>query len=108
MSFCAKISPDAMLVGMFVEAGKMSGDGGMEAADKVVEYLFIVAKLVEGVLEAILFVDELPDGPSVVVGEALDVGIDVEVLSLVVGLVLHMPNPPLRCFSLVAPQVLSL
>jgi hypothetical protein len=95
-----------VLVGLFVEAREVRGDTGVEPADKIVEYFFVVTELIEIVLETVLAIDELPDGPAVVVGEALDVGVQVEVLALVVGLVLHVPHPPLRSLPLVAPQIL--
>lgn len=64
--------------------------------------------MVETILETILLVNKIPNRGSVVISEAFYVGVDIEVLPLVIGLVLNVPHPPLRLLPLLAPQILSL
>ena len=83
----------------------------MEAADDVVEYFLLDAHLVEevGSLEAVFLVDELPDVGTVVIGEGLNVLVDVKVLAPVVGFVLNVPHPALlEVPTLIGPQILAL
>ena len=90
---------------VFVEPAQMGGDAGVQPADDVVQNLLLVAHLREGRAEAVLLVDQAPNGGAVVVGEGLDVFVYVEVLAQVISLVLHVPHPlaPLR--PLQRPQV---
>jgi hypothetical protein len=101
-----EVSPNILFGGVFVEFGEVRRDAGMEAADDVIEYFFLVAELLVGVAEAVVLVDEFPDVGAVVVGEGLDVGMYVEVLALIVGLILNVPNPPvLAVAALILPKV---
>lgn len=72
----------------------MRGDAGMQSADEIVEDLLITAKLFVMALEAVFAVDQLPDRDSVVIGEAFNVVVQIEVLAFVIVLVLHVPHPP--------------
>jgi hypothetical protein len=86
----------------------MSGYAGMEATDEIVEYLLVAAEQFVITLEAILAVDQLPNGRPVVIGETLDVSVDVEVLPTVIALVLHVPYPPRLRSPLRTPEILAL
>jgi len=102
-----EVGPQILLSGVLIEPAKVGGDAGVESADDVVEYLFLCAHLLVGVLEAVLLVDEFPDVGAIIVGKGLDIGVYVEVLSLVVGLVLDVPDPAVLCVaSFVLPKVL--
>ena len=77
----------------------------MQSANEIVKDLLLPAHLFVFAREAILPVDELPYRRAVVVGEGLYVGVDVEVLALIVRLVLDVPDPPLIILPLVAPEI---
>lgn len=53
--------------------------------------------------EAILFVDELPNGWAIIIGICLDIGVNIEIFALVILLIFHMPNPLVASESLVGP-----
>ena len=107
----SQVSPGTLRIRMLVEPTQMGGDTGVQAADDVVEDLFFEAHLVEhvGTFETVLLVDQLPDIGAVVIGERLDVLVDIEILSSIVGLILHVPGPPINPKSpLIFPQILQL
>jgi hypothetical protein len=79
---------------MFIKPTQMGRYARVQSADDVEEDLLLCAHLlVVGMVEAVLLVDQFPDGTAVVVGERLYVCVDVKVLAPVVGLVLHVPHP---------------
>lgn len=80
----------------------------MESTDDPIEDLLLLAHVVVvlAAAEAILLVDELPNGRPIVVCVGLDVRKDVEVFTLVVLLVLHVPNPLPLAHALRSPLLL--
>lgn len=67
----------------------------METTDDLVKDFLLVAHLVEQLwpLEAIFLVNKLPDVRTVVVGEGLDVLVDIKILASIVGFILNVPDP---------------
>lgn len=106
----SQVSPGALLGTMLVESAQVGGDAGMEPTDKVIEYFFLATDLFMEIvlgLEAVFFIDEFPDIGAVVVSERLDVGLDIEVFTTIIGFVLDVPDPAiLDDFSFVLPHVL--
>lgn len=104
-----EISPGTLRAGVLVEPTEMSGNASMQSAYYVVKDLLFEAHLLEVILwlETVLFVDEFPDVGPVIISKGLDVLINIEILSLVVGLILNVPNPSLLAIlSLSCPEVL--
>lgn len=75
----------------------------MQPTDKIIQYLLILTHLFILTLEAIFSIYELPYGGAIVIGKGFYVGMDVEVLTLIVGLVLDMPYPTFLIVALFAP-----
>ena len=71
----------------------MSRDASVESTDNLVQYSFLHAHILVFVIEAILLVDHFPNERPIVVGKRLDVTTQVKILSLIIILVLHVPNP---------------
>lgn len=79
----------------------------MQSANDFVQYFFLGAHLLVFRLstKAVILVNHIPDQRAIIVGERLDVGVNIEVLSLVVFLILNVPNPVSIAVSLISPQI---
>ena len=95
------------MVGVFVKTAQMGRDAGVETADDVVEDFLFYAHLIEqiGSLEAIFFVDQFPDIGAVVIGEGFYIGVNIEVLTPIVGLILNVPYPSIVIVPFIGPEI---
>ena len=101
-----EISPQVLLRTVFVELGQMGRYACVQPADDIVEYLLFVAHPLVGVAEAVILIYKFPNVGAVVIGERLDVRMYVEILSLIISLILDVPNPAVFAdAALVLPQV---
>lgn len=91
-----------------IQGGEVRRNAGVQPTDNSVQNLLLFAHVVVvlAAAEAVLLVNELPDGRAIVVCIRLDVRKDVEVLTLVVLLVLYLPNPLTLTHPLSPPLLL--
>ena len=77
----------------------------MKSTDKIIQDSFFLTELLVVLPEAIFFIDQFPDLSSIVVGIWLDVGMNIEILALIVWLILNVPDPSLNIFSFWTPKI---
>ena len=67
----------------------------MKSADYFVEGYFLLTHLLETIdpLKAVFLIDEFPYVGTIICSKGFNVSVNIEVLSFIVLLVLHMPNP---------------
>ena len=69
----------------------------MKSTNNFVEYLLLLAHLILLIRlalgKAILLIDHIPNGRSIIIGEGLDIIIEIKILSLIIFFILDMPNP---------------
>lgn len=95
--WAAKVRPDLLGGGVFVKPGQMAWDACMQTAYNFVEHGFffthVFVRVSSWTWETVFFVDHLPDGWTIVVGEGFDVCVEIEIFALVIFLILDVPNP---------------
>lgn len=98
-----------MFMSVFIKSGEMSGNTGMQTWNDCVEDLFFIAEfLLKGGFKTVLFIDQLPNITTIVVGERLYISVNIEVLPFIVSHVLDMPHPTVAStVPLRSPQLLS-
>ena len=96
-----QISPSTLLNTILIKPTQMSRNTSMQPTDNIEQYLLLQTHLLEQLrsFETVLFVYQLPNIGTVVVCEGLNILVNVEVFSPVVGFVLNMPYPTVPAVS---------
>jgi hypothetical protein len=76
---------------MFIKSTQVSGDASMEPTNDIIKYFFLCTHHLIWILKAIILIDKFPYIRSIVVCKRFDISMNIEVLSFIISLILHMP-----------------